>query len=388
MKVISHKTFLKSLIGALIVSALPLSTVAAVRCEAIFGKVSYLKETLTSARDLNSAVLNFQSQYQKNPRELTAHDVRTLVNSFGRKAHTYFEEAGIEYHQKMELFKFRNLKDTAELVVSYPVFTITGSRNGDEIARMIYGVHSNPQFSKRPLTIEYDTLYLFKNVHSHGHYSSVANKIGIGPHVVTQALAGYSNPLRHEIQHYLEQMKVYDGKMTLARISFSNEKKESIEPYDNYFRMDELETHLKDLRGLVNSQARLSRDKALAKNLDATVMAKVKERRPHYLQETIEIMSSLLKNSEVMLGYLRTNMSNKKPHSYDVTLGHGDPTALYLLEGSPFPIVQINTYGVYNKAQYEMTSAELQQGINKVIEWQWNRLQEIKKEFEALTKQL
>ena len=371
MMVISYKTIAKLLLGTFIVSALPLSTVAAVRCEAVFGNSTYLRDTVAAARDLNKSVLDFLEVYQKNPQELTTDQVRAQVNSFGRKADAYFKEAGIEAQYRMETIKFKNLKDLPEFVMSYPVFTLKGARSGDEVSRMMYGVQSNPHFNKRPITFDYDTLYLFRNQDSLGHYESGGNKIYVGPHVVTQALAGFSSTLRHEVQHYFEQMKIYDGKMTMARIAFSTGKKQSVEPYDNYLRMDELETHLRDVRILLNLKARIAKDKTLEKNLDAATMAKIKGARSKYIQQKMEIMTSILKNSETMLNHFRNQMRNQKPESYDVTQGHGDPTALYFVDGLPYKMIQVNTYGIYNKPSYELTNADLQNGLQKIFDWQW-----------------
>lgn len=376
-------TVLRSFLGALIVSATSASTLAAVRCESVFGNSSYLKESLSSARATNNAVVDFFRKYKNTPHDLTIEQVRTEVNSFGKKAMLYFADAGIEAQFRMENFKFKNLKDAQEFVISYPVFTLKGSRSGDEVARLINGIHTNPKFSKHPVQIEFDSLYLFKN-DSMGHYESEGNKISIGPHVIADEIRGVSNTLRHEAQHYFEQMKIYDSQMSMARISFSESSNKSGEPYANYFRMDELETHLRDIRMLLNVKARAEKDKILFKSLDADIVAKVKGDRPRYIEDKIQIMTILMKNSETMMNHLKSQVAHRSPDQIGNTKMPGESIAVYVVDDVPYSIVRVNLYGVFNKPQYEMSRGEIQQGIEKVFTWHFSRLQAIKKEFESL----
>ena len=377
------KAVISSFLGALIVSAIPLSTLAAGRCESVFGNSSYLKESLTSARATNNAVVDFFRKYKNSPHELTVEQVRAEVNSFGKKAMLYFADAGIEAQSRMEICKFKNLKDSQEFVISYPVFTLKGSRSGDEVARLINGIHSNPKFSKHPVEVEFDSLYLFKN-NSMGHYDSEGNRISIGPHVIADEIRGVSNTLRHEAQHYFEQMKIYDNQMSMARISFSESSNKSGEPYGNYFRMDELETHLRDIRTLLNFKARAEKDKTLFKSLDADIIAKIKGDRPRYIEDKMQIMSQLMKNSETMMTHLKSQLANRSPDQISNTKMPGESMAVYVVDDLPYSIVRVNLYGVFNKPQYEMSRGEIQQGIEKVFIWHSNRLQAIKKEFESL----
>ncbi|MFM6927802.1 MAG: hypothetical protein ACKOX6_05020 [Bdellovibrio sp.] len=383
MKFTVHKTVIRSLLGALIVSACPLSTLAAGRCESVFGNSSYLKESLTSARATNNAVVDLFRKYKNSPHELTIEEVRTQVNSFGKKAVAYFSDAGIESQSHMEIFKFKNLKDAKEFVISYPVFTIKGSRSGDEVARLLNGIHSNPKFNKHPVRVEFDSLYLFKN-QSMGHYESEGNKISVGPHVIAEEIRGVSNTLRHEAQHYFEQMKIYENQMTMARISFSESSNKSGDPYGTYFRMDELETHLRDIRTLLNFKARAEKDKVLFQNLEPDIIAKVKGDRPRYIEDKMHIMNTLMKSSETMMSHLKSQLANRSPDQIMNTKIPGENIAVYVVDDVPYSIVRVNLYGVFNKPQYELSRGEIQQGIEKVFIWHSNRLQAIKKEFESL----
>ncbi|MNL25143.1 hypothetical protein D3C87_1466140 [compost metagenome] len=60
----------------------------------------------------------------------------------------------------------------------------------------------------------------------------------------------FDNLLRHEMAHYFEQQKLKAGKFTLARFQLRQNKANPNEPYAVGVRLDELETHLRDLRSI------------------------------------------------------------------------------------------------------------------------------------------
>ena len=378
-KAIPLRLFL--LVGAIFVTCLPINARAAGQCESVFSaKTSYFKESMEPIRTLSRKSLVLKDKYLKNSEQLSQKEVADQLVEMKQLAEAYFETAGISYEIQWAQFNFKNLKDSSNYLSKYPVYKIKGSKNGDEVSRMIYGVLSHPSYQKKPVTFQFDLLYGIK-AESVGHYDTRTNIIHIGSYSLAAEISGLTNTVRHEVQHYFEHMKILEKKQTTARISFSESNPKSKDPYHDYFRLDEIETHLRDIRTMLNFDSRAAKDKLFAGHVTPEVWKNILENRKVVISDKFETLEMMLTSSDKILGHLQ---EKTYPNAFIENHANGEWMGAYLLEGYSYSVVRIDFYGLFPKPQYEMTKPEISKIVKETLDWNHKRIREIRVEFDKL----
>lgn len=378
-KAIPLKLFLS--LGAIFVTCLPINAMAAGQCESVFStNVSYFKESMEPIRALSRMSLVLKDKYLKGSEQLTQKEVVDQLTEMRQLAETYFDKAGISYEIQWTSFGFKNLKDSANYNSKYPVYKIKGSKHGDEVSRMIYGVLSHPLYRKKAVTFQFDLLYGIK-AESVGHYDTGTNIIHIGPYSLAAEISGLTNTVRHEVQHYFEHMKILEKKQTTARISFSEAHPKSKDPYHDYFRLDEIETHLRDLRTMLSFDSRAAKDKLFAGHVTPEVWNNILANRKVVISDKFETLDMMLTNSDKILGHLQ---EKTYPNAFFENHANGEWMGAYLLDGYSYSVVRIDFYGLLPKPQYEMTKPEISKIVKETLDWNHKRVREIRVEFEKL----
>lgn len=362
------------------VTSQPFWAMGAGRCEAVFGRTSYLKESRESIRTLSREIIEFRNSLKEAPHKFDSHQVRTKIQNFSTLAEQYFQDAGIQTTEKSARIEFHGLKDKETLVVDYPIYKLQGTRGGDEISRLIFGVQSHPQYVKHPLNFEFDILFLLNDT-AVGVYSPAATSIKFGPYAIAGEISGLTSTLRHEVQHFMEQVKIYEKQQTTARISFSEKKTTSKEPYADYFRLDEIETHLRDIRTALSFEARKAKDFVFSSSVKPEVWASILKNREVALSDKFVIIERMLKVSEEKLIEMQ---KRGLPTAFLENHRNGEWMGAYLFENSSYSVANIDFYGLFPKPRYQMSDAEVSTIVQTTLQWNLNRVREIESELNSL----
>lgn len=267
-----------------------------------------------------------------------------------------------------------------ENALFYANYRLTGSAQGDEISRMINGVQANPHFTELLLKFHYDPLYRINYQDSSGHFVPESRTLFIGPHVIAGEFAGFNTTLRHEIQHYFEEIKVIDGKMSLARVSFSEHQQKQDIPYGDFLNVDELETHLRDLRALKNAQKLTAKDKKIVGSIGAEKFESVKSARASMILFKANVLKVLIQNSRIATANLASSGNWSAVSLNPVT---GGIEVLYQGMNPPYSMALVKLRGLL-PAGVLAENAQIKAEVEKVLKWQKARIDQIEAEFNKL----
>ncbi len=155
------------------------------------------------------------------------------------------------------------------------VVELTGSARGDANEREIYR-SQNAQSPSTRARIVFDPAYDSKQ-NSLADYESSTHTITLGRKALQYGLEGSQTPLRHELQHHVEQLKIERGEFSLRRLTFAKIENaqmgvETRDGYEKFLTFDELETYLGDLKALRKSKADKKIAGAVAKLLEQLIV--------------------------------------------------------------------------------------------------------------------
>ncbi|WP_413291762.1 hypothetical protein ACLSU7_10115 [Bdellovibrio sp. HCB185ZH] len=219
----------------------------------------------------------------------------------------YFKVAGITYKKLPTSLKVKGLS------ITYTRYQLRGSSQGDAISKSLTEIS---------VPVILDPLYLY-NYKYFGHY--VDDTIFVGPHVFRLNLMGVTSTLQHEQLHSEEHEKVRQGKMSLGRLELMNSEGRRSVNYGNYFRVDEIETHLNDYHLLTDPAIAAQRDLDLiTQGLTSSALDSIKKHRDVVVKDKVQNLKRFSAESQEMLAKIKARiMHGAIPYSskYDPATG-------------------------------------------------------------------
>lgn len=358
---------------------------AQVRCENLFQKPSIYGSSFANFKELNNAYADLIEILKNKPNMIDSEILDSTITNISEHAEKYFDSNGIAFEKLGGSLSIKNLKDMESYTVFYPIYRLTGSKDGDEISRMIYGAQNYSKDKNHSLKIVFDILYQMRYLDSYGEFNPRSKALFIGPQVIFYQIAGLSSTLRHEIQHYFENIKLQNGEMTLSRISFTEPFPQEKGPYANFLSMDEIETHLRDLRTILNSDLMNAKDNKLSTVIERKeTLDAFRKARPAVAKETCEKLQGMIQNTRSAL----KNIKDVSAFSASVNSGTGAIEIGFIGLPPPYSIVKIQLTGLIGAEKALLNKQELENLSKKVIEWNEQRVQEIETELRSLVLKL
>lgn len=338
---------------------------------------SVYRDSFEQIREMTRAVEGL-ADLLKNPSEARSSDLDQQMSRIQEATDQYFAAAGIQVQKQVANVQIGSIKDDAKFEFYYNVYQMKGSRTGDEIARMMYGVQSNPKFSKNPVTFTFDPLYLlnFGRGGMLAHFHRQQRAVVIGPHVLTMSTAGIAEVFRHEIHHYFENIKVLTGKMSLQRIMLGNPQGAKNKNYGDLLSVDEAETHLRDWRAIRSENRIDTIDTKLKDLVPPDARMEILGERMRIEMVSISNLKQILTDSMGMIPVIKKLTQEKKW----TEIGNeetGGTFVMFETPGQEYSHVGINVQGLVNE---KSSPEQIRDAVLKVLEWSDHRIQQINSE--------
>jgi hypothetical protein len=308
--------------------------------------------------------------------EMTVAELTYETRESEKYLESYLDAAGFSYKRITQTVRTKPLKDAPEYVLSYGTYEITGSREGSAPARLIHGVQVNPKFKESHLKFVVDPLHQLKN-NSLAHFIREDMTISLGPSEFSKDLLAMSSTIRHEVQHFFEEIKMMKGEDTLARIELKSAIGRPDAPYSMYFRADEVETHLRDLRYFSNLNHQQKRDsKLLELGFSPDFFPGLRDYRQYILRLKKETLKDFEQNLRKVIIEVEANLKNGGgPVTSVVNRDNGDIHVSFFTSGH-FGAVTINLNGKL-KVEDLGNSEKMRAAALEVLKWSQDRLNAI-----------
>lgn len=358
------------------VTLLGIQTQAANACYGSHLKSSYYGVSFTSLRDLNRATEILVEKIEKNSAEMKADLIQNEVSKISELSEEYFKAAGIGFEKKLKYVQIDRTADGDNYNIFYPYFQISGSAKGDEVARLIHGIQRNPKFQGKPPMFIFDPMYMLNYPGSRGSFVRQTKAILVGVNTFAMAVLGVATTLRHESQHYIENMKISRGEMTLARLEMNNYTSSS---YKDFLMADEMEAHLRDLRSLRNKNRNNSIDAKLDNLLEEGKLVNVKEGRvlgKRYNLEKMQLFSDLTLQTIEALEVLT---KREAWQSVQINQALNALEVSFVLSGTNFRTAKLDMTGILTLEQAQDKNL-VRQKVLEVLSWNKQRIQKINQE--------
>lgn len=220
---------------------------------------------------------------------------------------------------------------------------------------------------------------------SYAYYDSTNNRISISNTVLFMDMSGVSSTLAHEMHHYYEQVKLWNGEQTLARIALRNSPaKERDDGYTNFLRIDEFETHILDLRSFVNTKRVQGRWEKLSAQLDEEKLANIKKYYSLKRQYDFKEVPMISKSLSEAVNYV---LDPKNDINVNVNIVNGEVIATFEDLHGNYNEMSVNLYGLVDMEDIKNQEL-LYTKLNDVLSWTKVRAAKLDKEFEYLFKKL
>jgi hypothetical protein len=241
---------------------------------------------------------------------------------------------------------------------------------GDLTAQMLDGVLQNKKLAG--LKIILDPFLFLSRMNTMGGFEPKEFRLVLTQFAIAQDALGIGSTFRHEIQHAFENVKLKDGEKTLSSFQGSQRIPKENGPYTNFMSMDELETHLRDLRFLKNIAP--THDKYLGDELTAKAI----ELRKNQIRQKVSTIQSLISKSNFVLAQLEIVLQTKKL-PFISTLEDDLRVSMYyfLKNEGDFDIVTF-------KSKFHEEQA-FKDSMAESIEWAKKRIAEIQSEVQVLS---
>jgi len=318
---------------------------------------------------------------RNKPHTLDVATFEASMRQIEKLTEEYFNAAGIGFKKNGRLSAVKGLKDSGYYMALHQVYVLSGSAQGNEVARLLYGLQSHPDFKKHPAKVILDPLYAINNQDSYAHFTGSNYQIGIGSHVFMHNKLGIGADFRHEIQHYIEQVKIQKGEMSLARLELKNPDGKKEVAYSDYLKMDEIESHLRDLRYYTNTEK-------LAKIDAKNKMPEITESRADMVLESLERQQRFIRDSRKVLSVIKKSISNNYFLGRLEIINEKDSLKVKMeLAKGPYPQATINLTGLL-KPEDVQDSSKVKAAILNYFEWSEKRIAEVELELHRMESRL
>jgi hypothetical protein len=340
--------------------------VSANRCERLFTRALEVEAFIALKPFINArAELN-----AKKP------DFHKWIAETEHAGEVYFERANIRFEKIAEERTFIWDGKVYPNVITNQYRILEGS-DIDSNARLIKGFYTETLNDSVGIII--DPFYTLINKDSIGHFELATNSVFISQRGLFDKDTRIDNVLRHEIRHYFESQKIKKNKKSLARFALNGDLIEGVH-YSDHASLDELETHIRDLRTLRD----LSPDKwdfFLDVPLEATTLERHRSERNATQELKIEVIKRLSKDALASFAEVR---KAARYSGFGATLYPNNTFSYnFLLKNSPYSELRVLITGPNPR---EVTPDQIMPKIIDNIDFAEKRVHEILKEVQKYEK--
>lgn len=293
-------------------------------------------------------------------------------------AEAYFQSAGILFEREIGSANLKQIKDHPNFVLFYSYYRIQGTRDGDQLSRMLNGVLSHRATKASPPRFYFDPLFKLGYGAMKGFFDPARKVIALGPEALVMSTTGIAEVLRHELHHYFEALRIDRGEMSLQRLKlFDPEDQEG--GYGKLLSADEAETHLRDLRAAKNKNRVEKIDEKLGSHLKSEELESIRGERQEIGEISSENLFSIVANSIkansdlLQLGQRGDWKSIEREEQMDVDY------AIFEMPGAEYPTAIVNLKGFATK---QSSPSVLREAILKILNWNKTRLEQINQEIQ------
>lgn len=371
---------------AIVVTSLCSWAQSEIKCKGLVSKISAYNTSIFPLKELNNATLDLVDLLQLSPHNLDSNTLIQRVRTLELLAENYFRTSHFSYRRIPVEVTVRNLKNGTHKI-RYHVYELSGMPGGDEMSRMVYGLQSNPHLKAKPLKVNFDVLYLVNHSFNDGHFEAPIVTIHVGPHVMAREISRISPSLRHEIQHYIEEIKILSGEMTLARATFRNlllENSDSQKDYSMLLRLDDVESHLRDLRALLNSTIINTSDEKLLETMKSQQkIDQVRSLRKREIQETITRLEKILIDSKATMGHVREILDSPGSNKFQIQTSDTGLLVNFEFLPKPYLTASFRLDGLI-KPEHSHNRAKVTEVLLDVLKWNESRIAKAQDELQSL----
>lgn len=331
--------------------------------------------------------------------QYSSKDIELRIRRLEKAIENYFSMADISFQSITNYTMINGLKDQNSFQLRYKVYQLTDSASvnrKNEISRMVHGIQILASNHTTEVNFIMDPLLFIKNSNSIAMYIHGKRMILIAPQELLLSYVGVKNSTRHEVQHFLERMKIASGKMTLARIEMKNpeniklaQKSSVASPqqprslYQDQFAVDEIESVLRELRLSFNSYKMQKIDEHLLSIgvSKESLQFIQQDMRAHYNRLLIESMKQFIFYSKANLeSLLRTLQKSKNDQLPVVVLSNGELRIQLKVKSNAFPIVEINLDKLLTNEDLK-DNKKIRLAIIQLLNWSKSRIENIENEL-------
>lgn len=331
--------------------------------------------------------------------QYSSKDIELRIRRLEKAIENYFSISDISFQPITNYTMISGLKDQNSFQLRYKVYQITDSASvnrKNEMSRMVHGIQILASNHTTEVNFIMDPLLFIKNSNSFAMYIHGKRMILIAPQELLLSYVGVKNSTRHEVQHYLERMKIASGKMTLARIEMKNpeniklaQKSSVASPqqprslYQDQFAVDEVESVLRELRLSFNSYKMEKIDEHLLSIgvSKESLQFIQQDMRTHYNLLLIESMQQFIFYSKANLeSLLRTLQKSKNDQLPVVVLSNGELRIQLKVKSNAFPIVEINLDKLLTNEDLK-DNKKIRLVIIHLLNWSKSRIENIENEL-------
>jgi hypothetical protein len=274
------------------------------QCSDIFQSSARTADSIPKVKEMHEAQTSFMDFLKTKIRDMKKGDtikqseIQEWLNRIDEDTVAFFKDAGITYKKVPVIRKQVQIGQVIVPELIYDVYRIESSNSLTPTTRLLKGTL---QLSKlRDLKITYEPMLFLLRPGSPGQYDPRGKELYFSVNALVYRMLGISDPLRHEINHALEDAKVYRGAPTLASFEFKQGKRKD-HGYSDYLALDEVESYLRDIRYLKFSASR--QDKFVN---DTARLEVIKSMRKESIQNNVNFIRMIISSARETLNDLKT----------------------------------------------------------------------------------
>jgi hypothetical protein len=300
----------KSLILKLGTLLAPLTVIVSIsyaqapRCEDVFQSSALGSDSIPKVKAVHEEQIAFVDFLKSKVREMKKGDlieqseIQEWINRIDSATFEYFKDAGILYKKVPVVRKQVQIGPAIVPELTYNVYRIESSSTTTPTARLLNGTLQQSKLNG--LKITYEPMLFLLRPGSPGQYDPAGKELYFSVDALVYRMIGIGDPLRHELNHALEDAKVYRGKPTLASFEFKQGKRKD-HGYSDYLALDEVESYLRDLRYLKFHASR--QDKFVD---DTARLETIKNMRKESIQTNVKFIKMIISSARETLKDLKT----------------------------------------------------------------------------------
>lgn len=366
-------------------------------CENLFstGKSSSINlNNLEKTSHLQASHHALNRTLERHLKLMTRKTISEKIKSFENEIEIYLNDNKIPFTKIPTSIVLEGLNEgkfekliNPNFAIKYNLFKISGDRYGNDTSRMVYGInlaHKNLQIIIDPLT-----RYKYQ---AQGLHLPFESTIYLSPDSFTGKMFDYDNILRHEIQHFLENVKINKGLQSLARLTLYQNTQKDPWVYNEHFSSDEVEAYLREHRIVSNKLKETIFNRQLMQNGTSQVQvnylndirSSATAKRLTYINKFITYSKESLHElaHKIKVQNITLNEAEAGPESLLIYFDKETQQVLLLAQNdnTSYQGLGLNLTGLVSSLELNNISKIKQVSLNTVL-WMQNRISQIETEL-------